>query len=231
MARLQLNPAQQEKVKKALVTAATGPIGSTMGQAGQAAKTFGLPMTEGEKMPMGGMLKEVDITRKPQTKAAQASLPTIVNIGGDRPIAFELDDLVAQGKVLEQRYGKGSPMYKFYKNLISEKGATTTTKFDQRKNPESSVDTVQTNLGIYAPYSGKGKNKEYKNLTEDEMGVLRNKFGQTKGVNFSYTGPADMSNSGLIKELADFLKSRGVKRARSLKIEQGNGYFENKPEK
>lgn len=231
MAKLQLNPAQQEKVKKALVTAATGPIGSTMGQAGKAAQTFGLPMFEGEKMPAGGMLLEGGITRKPQTKASQATLPTIINIGGDRPIAFELDDLVAQGKVLEQRYGKDSPMYKLYKNLISEKGATTTTKLDQRKNPESSVDTVQTNLGIYAPYSGKGKNKEYKNLTPDEMGVLKNKFGQTKGTDFATVGRNDMPSGGLMTELVKFLTSRGVKRARSLKIEEGNGYFENKPEK
>jgi hypothetical protein len=224
MARL--NEKGINAVKKAVVTAATGPVGSTFGQ----------PMFEGEKMPMGGKIKEVEITRAPQTKPAKYTLPTIINIGGDRPVAYELDDLVAQGKVIVDRYGENSPMHKLYKNLISEKGATLSTKFDQRKNPASSVDTTQTNLGIYSPYkSGKIRNSDYKGMTEDEIGVRRNKKGEIIDSSLRYYGMGDAPQGQLISELKQFLQSRGVKRARSLKIEQGTkeglGYFENKPEK
>ena len=231
MARL--NEKGINAVKKAVVTAATGPIGSTMGQAGKVAQTFGQPMFEGEKMGTGGALKEVEITRKPQTKPAKVTLPTIINFGGDRKVAYELDDLLAQGKVIVDRYGENSPMHKLYKNLISEKGATTSIKYDQRKNPESSVDTVQTNLNVYSPYkSGNLKNRDFKGLTEDEMGVKTNKRGEQMG--------SSVYDSNLLNELKNFLQGRGVKRARSLAIEEEGerryggakkGYFENLPEK
>ena len=122
MARL--NEKGINAVKKAVVTAATGPIGSTMGQAGKVAQTFGQPMFEGEKMGTGGALKEVEITRKQQTKPSTVSLPDIIRIG-DR--AFALDDLVAQGRVLKQKYGENSPMAKLYNNLISGKNIATAT--------------------------------------------------------------------------------------------------------
>lgn len=232
---MQISPEQLAKVKKTLNVSAPTTPPAKMGQAGKVAQTFGQPLFEGERMPAGGMLLEGGITRKPQTKPSSVSLPTIINLGGDRPVAYELDDLVAQGRVLEERFGKNSDIYKLYRNLISEKGTTTTTKFDQRLNPESSVDTVQTNLGIYRPMKSGAKNREFKNLTEDEMGVRYNKKGQPMGTSLGYYGQADAPAGELMNQLVEFLKSRGVKRARSLKIEEGikegRGYFENKPQK
>jgi hypothetical protein len=195
MARL--NEKGINAVKKAVVTAATGPVGSTFGQ----------PMFEGEKMPMSGKLKEVEITRTPQVKPSSVSLPDVINMPGLNA-AYKLDDLVAQGRVLKEQYGENSPMVKLYNNLISGKGSTVLRKLDERRNPSSSVDTLQTQVGVYAPFEAKKAN--YKKSTQDELGVYKNKKGQTMGFEGSYD---------LLRELGQFLQKRGVKRTRSLGVE------------
>lgn len=226
---MQLNPAQQEKVKSLVsaatglpltklgtygfVGAATGPTGSTMSQAGQAAQgTRGPISDEGTQMKMGGVLNEVVKKVKPIATAEIEELPTVINFG---KTAFKLDDLVVQGKVLKQRFGDNHPVVKLYNNLISGKGGYDIMKPDSRGLETGAVDTLQRQAGIYSPYEARN-NKYKKSDTTDEMGIIRNKKGQAKGTNVREEGVTSMP----FQQLFEFLKERGVKPYRSLEAEK-----------
>lgn len=150
MARL--NEQGINAVKKAVgVAALTGPTGQKMGQAGKSAKQGTLPAFEGDKMPMGGQLKEVKITATPLTKEPEFStfkMNTIYKVDGK---GYDAKALELAHKKIVSTYGADSDENKAflstlgignsgYGRLSSPK---TFMKPDFRNDAKSYVDTAQ----------------------------------------------------------------------------------------
>jgi hypothetical protein len=197
MARL--NEQGINAVKKAVgVAALTGPTGQTMGQAGKSAKQGTLPAFEGDKMPMGGQLKEVTITGSPikkpeELKMGTYQLPAVVRIGG---YSVDVKDIKQALKKILSTYGESS---KEFKNFMSSTGANlskdyeilsftqgeTYKKPDLRKDSKSYVDTAQTsfNQSPYierrnpSPYQGREYRADANVKSDNETIELLDKLG------------------------------------------------------